>query len=155
MANGTTGGVKSLPFTITETAPSNRIGSGSIPLTVSTPTSPTGSGQANPNSVLPGENSVLTVTVTTGTNPTSTGMAVHADLSSIGGSGLQPFFDDGVSGGDAVAGDNVFTYTTTVDPSTTAGAKSLSFAILDAQGRNGNGSIALTVQQPPPPLTML
>ena len=151
VANGTTGGVKSLPFTITETAPSNRIGSGSIPLTVSTSTSPTGSGQANPNSVLPGENSVLTVTVTPGANPTSTGMAVRADLSSIGGSGLQTFFDDGVSGGDAVAGDNVFTYTTTVDPSTTPGAKLLPFAILDAQGRSGNGSIALTVQQPPPP----
>ena len=61
-------------------------------------TNPGGVGNANPNSVLPGESSTLTVAVTPGTNPASTGLAVTADLSSIGGSASQEFFDDGVSG---------------------------------------------------------
>ena len=65
------------------------------------PTSPTGTGTANPNSVLPGETSTLTVSVTPGTNPTSTGLAASADLSSIGGSATQQFFDDGINGGDS------------------------------------------------------
>ncbi len=120
-----------------------------------TPTNPTGIGAANPTSVLPGETSRLTVTVSPGANPTSTGLAVFADLSSIGGSATQQFFDDGVSGGDAVAGNNVFTYTATVASLTTAGAKSLPFSISDSQSRSGNGSISLTVQQPPPPVDHL
>ena len=114
-------------------------------------TNPSGVGAANPNSVLPGASSVLTVAVTPGTNPSSTGLTVAADLSSIGGAASQQFFDDGVTGGDVVAGDNVFTFTPTVSLLTTPGAKSLPFSISDAQGRNGNGSISLTVQTPPPP----
>jgi endonuclease G len=119
------------------------------------PTNPSGVGNANPNSVLPGESSTLTVTVTPGANPSSTGVAVTADLSSIGGSASQQFFDDGVSGGDATAGDNVFTYTATVSSLTSAGAKSLPFSISDAQSRTATGSISLTIQQPPPPVDHL
>ncbi len=102
-----------------------------------TPTDPSGVGAATPNSVLPGESSTLTVTVTPGTNPTSSGLSVTADLSSIGGAANQQFFDDGVNGGDEVAGNNVFTYAATVAPLTTAGPKSLPFSISDAQGRSG------------------
>src|SRR6185369_10354787 len=98
------------------------------------------------------EVSTLTVTVTPGANPTSTGLTVTADLSSVGGSASQQFFDDGSNGGDAVAGNNVFTYVATVAPLTTAGLKSLPFTITDNQARFGNGSISLTVQQPPPPV---
>lgn len=119
------------------------------------PTNPTGIGTANPNSVLAGENTVLTVAVTPGTNPTSTGLAVTADLSSIGGSATQQFFDDGVNGGDVTAGDHVFTYTATVALLTTGGNKSLPFTITDAQSRTGTGSISLNVQQPPPPVDHL
>ena len=117
-----------------------------------TPTNPTGVGAANPNNVLAGENTVLTVNVTPGANPASTGISVTADLSSIGGSAVQQFFDDGINGGDAAAGDNVFTYTATVASLTTGGATSLPFSIADAQSRSGSGSISLTVQQPPPPV---
>jgi endonuclease G len=120
-----------------------------------TPTNPAGDGMANPNSVLPGVSSTLTVTVTPGTNPTSTGLGVTADLSSIGGAAGQQFFDDGVNGGDTVAGDNVFTFATTVDSLTTPGSKSLPFSVTDGEGRSGNGSISLTVQQPPPPVDHL
>jgi endonuclease G len=119
------------------------------------PTNPSGTGNANPNSVLPGEVSTLTVAVTPGTNPTSTGLTVTADLSAIGGSASQQFFDDGVSGGDTTAGDNVFTYTATVSSLTSPGAKSLPFLINDAQSRTASGSISLTIQQPPPPVDHL
>lgn len=119
------------------------------------PTNPTGIGTANPNTVLAGENTVLTVAVTPGENPTSTGIAVTADLSSIGGPASQQFFDDGLNGGDATAADNVFTYTATVASLTTGGAKSLPFSITDAQSRSAGGSISLTVQQPPPPVDHL
>lgn len=155
VAGGTVGGLKSLPFTITETSPLSRTGTGAISLGVLAATNPSGSGASNPNSVLPGESSTLTVTVTPGTNPTSTGLSVTADLSAIGGSASQQFFDDGVNGGDAVAGNNVFTYVATVAPLTTAGSKSLPFSISDSQLRSGNGSISLTVQQPPPPVDHL
>ena len=119
------------------------------------PTNPNGIGAANPNSVLPGENSILTVTATAGTNPSSTGLSVTADLSSIGGLANQQFFDDGVNGGDLTAGDNVFTNTATVALGTTAGLKSLPFSVTDAQLRSGSGSISLTVQQPAPPVDHL
>ncbi|MFN2406476.1 MAG: DNA/RNA non-specific endonuclease [Pyrinomonadaceae bacterium] len=155
VALGTTSGSKSLPFTITETSPLTRTGSGSISVTVLASTSPSGVGEANPVSVLPGESSVLTLTFAAGTNPPSTGLTVVADLSSIGGSPSQPFFNDGVNGGDVVAGDNVFTYTATVSSLTTPGAKSLGFVISDDQARSSSGSIALTVQQPPPPVDHL
>ena len=118
-------------------------------------TDPSGVGAANPNSVLPGEASTLTVTVTPGANPTSTGLAVTADLSSIGGVANQQFFDDGVNGGDAAAGDNVFTFVATVSLGSTPGPKSLPFTISDSQSRSANGSINLTVQQPPPPVDHL
>ena len=118
-------------------------------------TNPSGAGSANPNSVLPGESSTLTVAVTPGTNPASTGLTVTADLSSIGGSASQQFFDDGLNGGDAAAGDHVFTYTAVVAPLTSAGAKSLPFSIADAESRSASGSISLTVQQPPPPVDHL
>ena len=87
-----------------------------------TPTNPTGLGSSNPNSVLAGGSTVLTVAVTPGTNVTSTGLAVTADLSAIGGSAAQAFHDDGVSP-DAAAGDNIFSFAATVDPATIGGAE--------------------------------
>ena len=137
---------------VTTNAPALAIDNVSI-LGVGAPasTNPSGVGAANPNSVLPGASAVLTVTGAPGTNPASTGLAVTADLSSIGGAVNQQFFNDGINGGDVTAGDNVFTYTATISPVTTPGAKSLPFTISDAQVRSGNGSISLTVQTPPPP----
>jgi endonuclease G, mitochondrial len=117
---------------------------------VVSPTNPSGTGAANPNSVLPGETSKLTVSVTPGANPASTGLAVTADLSSIGGVNNQQFFDNGTMG-DVSPNDNIFTYDATVSLSTTPGPKTLPFTITDAELRSGNGSISLTVQSPPPP----
>jgi DNA/RNA endonuclease G (NUC1) len=113
------------------------------------PTNPTGTGAANPSNVLIGGTTVLTVTVTPGANPTSTSIAVAANLSSIGGSATQAFFNDGTNG-DVTANDSTFTYTATVAANTAAGAKSLAFTISDAQSRSGSGNISLTVTQPGP-----
>ena len=81
---------------------------------------------------------------TPGDNPTSTGLAVSCDLSSIGGSAAQTFFDDGTNG-DLTASDSTFSFFTTVPPSTTAGLKNLLCTITDAQTRSGNASISLDV----------
>ena len=114
------------------------------PHSTDTPTDPTGVGAANPSTVAPGDTTLLTVTVTPGTNPTSTGLGVAADLSAIGGSATQGFFDDATHG-DVAAGDNVFSFSATVDAGTTAGAKSLPATVADAQTRSSTTSIALSV----------
>src|SRR6185437_1299855 len=49
------------------------------------PTNPSGVGAANPSTVAQGSPTTLTVNVAPGSNPTSTGLAVSADLTSIGG----------------------------------------------------------------------
>lgn len=108
------------------------------------PTDPTGTGTADPAAVVQGGQTTLTVDVTPGTNPDSTGLAVTADLSSIGGPASKPLLDDGVAP-DATAGDNVFTAYGNVAANATTGAKSLPFTITDAQSRTGSGTIALTV----------
>ncbi|MDQ5872225.1 MAG: lamin tail domain-containing protein [Acidobacteriota bacterium] len=108
------------------------------------PTNPTGVGAANPNIVEPGEMTTLTVTVTPGSDPTSTGITVTGNLSSIGGSTTQMFFDDATNG-DTAAGDNVFSYQVTVLFSTTPGNKSIPVTVADAQARSSMTSIALAV----------
>ena len=112
-----------------------------------TPTNPSGTGSASPNAVLPGGTSLLTVTVTPGANPTSTGVAVAVNLSSIGGSSTQAFFDNATNG-DVTANDNIFSFSATVTAATAPGAKTLAATITDGQARTGAASIALTVQAP-------
>jgi hypothetical protein len=147
VANGTPGGAASLPFTVSDAQ--GRTGTGTISLNVTAPTNPTGVASANPGAVLPGAATLLTVAVTPGANPTSTGLTVSADLSRIGGSSTQTFYDDGTHG-DAVAGDGVFSFQATVSSSTAPGVESMPFTINDAQGRTGSGSISLTVSAPTP-----
>jgi hypothetical protein len=111
------------------------------------PTNPTVSGTANPSAVAAGNITLLTATITPGANPPSTGLAVVGNLSSIGGSTAQPFFDDGTHG-DVTAGDNVHSFQATVSSSTTGGSKSLPVTVTDAQARTGSTSITLTVGPP-------
>ena len=111
------------------------------------PISLSGIGAANPSPVLAGNTTLLTVTVTPATGPASTGITVTGDLSTIGGSASQSFFDNGTSG-DVTAGDNIFSFSYTVPGATTAGAKVLPFAVADAQARNANGNLNLTVTLP-------
>jgi hypothetical protein len=152
VSTGTIAGGKTISTTISDAQA--RSGSANISLTVTAAsTSPTGVGSAIPGSVLPGNSSLLKVTVSPGTGPTSTSLAVVGNLSSIGGSSSQQFFDDGTHG-DATIGDNVFSFQATVSVGTTVGAKSLPANISDAQSRTGTTSISLTVQSPPPPSTI-
>lgn len=111
---------------------------------------PSGVGAADPSSVDAGSATLLTVTVTPATSPASTGLAVTVDLSSIGGSATQTFYDDGTTGGDVTASDNIFTYNATVSVATGAGAKTLPFSIEDDQARTGSGDISLGVTVTPP-----
>ncbi len=111
------------------------------------PTNPSGAGASVPSTVAPGDPALLTVSVTPGTNPASTGLAVSCDLSAIGGSATQSFFDDG-SNGDVTGADNIFSFQATVDSGTSEGAKNLPCSITDTEARNGNASIGLTVQEP-------
>lgn len=112
------------------------------------PTNPSGAGAANPNSVSAGSNTLLTVTVTPGTNPTSTGITVSGNLTAIGGSATQTFFDDGTNG-DVTIGDNIFSFQATVPIATSTGSKNLPVQIADAQARTGSSAITLTVTPPP------
>jgi hypothetical protein len=111
------------------------------------PTSPSGVGAASPNPTEQTRSVLFTVSVSPGLNPTSTGLAVQADLSSFGGSSTQSFYDDGPGGGhgDAVAGDNVFSFRTTVSASQATGPYTLPFTVTDAQSRSATGSISVTV----------
>jgi hypothetical protein len=113
------------------------------------PTNPSGVGTSQPSTVPAGETVLLTITVTPGINPASTGLAVTGDLSSIGGSAAQTFFDNGTNG-DVTSGDNVFSFQATVNISTTVGAKTIPVTITDAQARSDNPSISLTVDPPLP-----
>jgi predicted extracellular nuclease len=110
------------------------------------PSNPIGTGAADPDMVKAGDTTLLTVAVTPGENPTSTGLGVSCDLSAIGGSSTQAFFDDG-SNSDVTAGDNTFSYLATVDANTAAGDKTLDCTISDAEARSGSASIALNVYE--------
>jgi len=111
-------------------------------------TNPSGAGAASPASVIQGGTTLLTVLVTPGANPTSTGIVVSGDLSSIGGSATEPFFDNGTNG-DVTAGNNTFSFSTVVTINTTPGTKTLPISISDAQGRSGSATISLTVTTAP------
>lgn len=115
-------------------AASNGSTGGSIALNVSVPTPPSGTGTVVTTPVTQGCQTLLTVTPTPGANPTSTGYTVTGNLTAIGGSATQQFFDDG-SNGDATPGDNIFSFRATVAGATTTGAKTLSFTVSDAQLR--------------------
>ncbi len=108
------------------------------------PTNPAGVGAANPAALTAGDTTLLTVAVTPGDFPPSTGLGVSVDLSPIGGSPAQVFYDNGTNG-DLTAGDNIFSYLITVASGTAPGTRTFAVSIADAQGRNGSTSITLTV----------
>ena len=110
-------------------------------------TAPSGAGAANPNTVLAGNATLLTVAVTPGANPGSTGITVAGDLSAIGGAATQAFFDNGTNG-DVTAGDNTFSFQATIAAVTSAGPKSLPISMTDAQARSATTTISLNVFDP-------
>jgi predicted extracellular nuclease len=106
---------------------------------------PAGTGSATPATLERGTTqTLLAVAVSPGSNPPSTGLAVKADLTAIGGSSSQVFFDDGTNG-DAASGDNTFSFRTALPTTVLPGLKTLPVTITDAQGRSGSATILLTV----------
>jgi endonuclease G, mitochondrial len=104
---------------------------------------------ANPTTVVPGGTTLLTVTVIPATTPPSTGITVTGNLSNIGGSATQTFFDDATNG-DATAGDNVFSYSATIPAGQPGGIQSVTAAASDAQARTANTNININVNAPLP-----
>ena len=134
------------PFTVTTP------GANAGPLTLSIrtnsslPTPPTASFTIAPNSLIEGfgQTTLLTVSTLPGQNPTSTGIAVTANLTSVGGSATAQLFDDGTNG-DVTAGDGVFSLSYTVPVDVTAGAKTINYTVTDAQSRTATGSGTLNI----------
>jgi hypothetical protein len=104
-------------------------------------------GSANPSGPQPSDSTLLTVTVTPATNPASTGITVTGDLTSIGGSATQQFYDDGTHG-DVTAGNNVFSFLAQVGANVSTGAKNIPISVMDAQSRTATTNISLTVSSP-------
>lgn len=117
------------------------------PQNIVVPTPPSGAGAATPNTVMPGDPTLLTVAAKPGVPPEAI-TSVTADLTSIGGGAGQPLFDDGTNG-DAVAADGIYSLAVSVAFATTPGTKSLPFTVTDSAGRVGTGEVALLVQAPP------
>jgi hypothetical protein len=111
------------------------------------PSQPSGVGIATPDYLLPSSNTLLTVNVSPATTPPSTGIAISANLTSIGGAASQQFYDDGTNG-DVTAGDNIFSYLQTVGPFITTGVKNIVANITDAQARSATAPITITIQSP-------
>ena len=108
-----------------------------------------GTGEASPDDPTIGNLTLLSVVVVpansaAGNGADSTGVAVSADLTGLGGTTAQAFYDDG-SHGDATAGDLIFSYAATVSLSAGGGAKTLPVSLSDAEGRSGSTGIAVTV----------
>jgi hypothetical protein len=105
-------------------------------------------GLATPSTVTSGNPVLLTVTVTPATTPVSTGISVSADLTAIGGSATQVFYDDGTHG-DVTAGDNAFSFSVTPTVSKSA-TLSIPVSVADAESDTASATISLTVNLPVP-----
>lgn len=104
----------------------------------------TATGSANPTAVTRNQATLLTITVTPGTFPTSTGISAKADLTPIGDSAAQAFYDDGTHG-DVTAGDGTYSFSAAVAPATLAGSLIINGTVTDAQTRIATPTIALSV----------
>ncbi|MEA2173342.1 MAG: hypothetical protein QOD00_934 [Blastocatellia bacterium] len=104
-------------------------------------------GNSTPTSADPSSNVLLQVNVTPATSPPSTGITVTGDLTSIGGSSTQQFYDDGTHG-DTTAGDNIFSFQATIGAAITTGAKNIPATVTDAQARTATAGITVTVASP-------
>jgi endonuclease G len=103
----------------------------------------------SPNTVTPGGTTLLTVTLIPATTPPSTNITVVGNLSLIGGSDSQNFFDDGTNG-DVTAGDNVFSYLASIANATPGGPHLIVVVAADAQGRVVTMQQNVTVNAPLP-----
>lgn len=132
-------------FTLTAPVPRN---TSSPTNTCNTGAELAASGGADPSTVAPGGTTLLTVEVFPATTPPSTGITVSGNLTNINGSSNQQFFDDGTNG-DVTAGDNIFSYLATIPANLGGGQVGISANASDAEARNANVTITLTINAPP------
>lgn len=104
-------------------------------------------GGANPSTVSPGATTLLTVSVFPATTPPSTGILVTGNLTLIGGSTDQQFYDDGTHG-DQTANDNTFSFLATIPNDLGGGVRGVPVTATDAQSRSASVSIGITVNAP-------
>ena len=103
--------------------------------------------EAYPNNVpADGTTEVLITALLADHNDNVPSDGVTIDLSNIDG-GVETMYDDGSTGGDLTADDNIFSYTLTVPDTVAAGYKSLQITATDPDGV-GKCSITLHVQTP-------
>jgi glucose/arabinose dehydrogenase len=110
---------------------------------------PGGVGSFAPNPIVAGTTGLITVTVSRGTGAPNTISSVTVNAASFGLSSALALNDSG-TGGDAAAGDNIWSASVTLPFTSPTGVQSLPFTVLDAQGRMASGSIAFTVNPPNP-----
>ncbi|RPI78088.1 MAG: PKD domain-containing protein, partial [Desulfobacteraceae bacterium] len=108
------------------------------------PTNPTGIGSVDPAAAFPGQPILLTAAVTPGNYPVSTGLTILADLSPMGGSSSQFFYDDGTHG-DLTAGDLIFSFNAVIDGAALPGIKAIAILVRDEQNRTGSASMPFVV----------
>ncbi|MCY7348573.1 MAG: DNA/RNA non-specific endonuclease [Pyrinomonadaceae bacterium] len=134
-------------FTIAAPAPRNS----SSPLNVCTGSGNTlaANGSANPNTVSPGGTTTFLVRVFPADTPPSSGITVTGNLTNVGGSAAQIFYDDGTNG-DVTPGDNIFSFRYTIPADVAGGQRNIPVVAADAQGRTANAIISLTVNAPLP-----
>ena len=133
-------------FSISAPAPRNTASPTSICTGGNTTISATGS--ANPTSVAPGGTVLLRVAVSPATTPPSTNITVTGNLTNIGGSATQTFYDDGTNG-DVAAGDNIYSFQYTIPATTGGGTTTVSTTVADAQGRTATPTITLAIAAAP------
>lgn len=107
----------------------------SVALCGTDPTQLYASVTANPSTVAPGGTTLFAVTVVPGVTPPSTAITVIANLTEIGGTNPQFFFDDGTNG-DVTPGDNVFSYRATIPAAQPSATYLIAVSVADAQGRS-------------------
>ena len=104
---------------------------------------------ANPATVIPGGSTLLTVTVIPATTPPSTGITVVGNLTAIGGSATQTFYDDGTNG-DETSGDNIYSIFAPIPVDATGGVKVVTALASDAEARTVSLTQNITVSAPLP-----
>ncbi len=105
-------------------------------------------GTVTPTTIAPNAAALFRVSVVPATTPASTGIAVVGNLSNIGGSAAQTFFDNGTNG-DVTPNDNVFSYSYTIPTNQAGGTFSVTAVATDAQTRTANVSFSLTIAAQP------
>lgn len=104
-------------------------------------------GGANPSTVAPNGTTLLTISVIGAANPPSTGITVVGDLTGIGGTASQQFFDDGTNG-DATAGDKVYSFLATIPANEPGGTRIVTVTASDAQTRTASLTFNITINAP-------